>query len=441
MKARKAVGVLQQMPAYKQVPTESHYTAAIRACELSSQFQLALSVYEEMCDLDVYRSQATYEALISVAEKTNHTDEVFRLFDRMREEGVVASTGILNACLWAASKETNVTLSLEIFETMTHNGIPCNEETYTAILSACDNAADGKLALRLYDKMVLDDLIISVEMYQYILWACVKSGMHDEALSLFDRLEAAQFPLDTECFNAAIWACELDGPRLHTRVTHLLRLMKFNGLSRNTKSFNGAISAFLRAGQYDECLEGYKSMDYEMPPAERDELSYELLVIALDAAGRHQDALETYQLAFRKGHFNPWVNQTRLMDVSEFHPAIVRTALMNVFNLIRTGKLSLFNLNIVIGPEEGSNFTPHLGIESNNLESHQLHEDFSYQYRRVNEHNERMDDVVVAFLRNISSLSSSDESSSLSLACERKSIDGRLRLIISRDALAVWKDG
>jgi pentatricopeptide repeat protein len=81
--ARRAVGVLQKMPAYRILPEEIHYTAAIWACEKSDQYQLAISVFDEMKNIGIARSSSTFEALISVAERTKHYSEAVDLFHEM----------------------------------------------------------------------------------------------------------------------------------------------------------------------------------------------------------------------------------------------------------------------------------------------------------------------------------------------------------------------
>jgi hypothetical protein len=70
--ARRAVGILSKMPAYKEMPKQEHYTAVIWACENSDQFKLAMSVFGEMKAANVNRVVKTYEGLISVAEKTQN---------------------------------------------------------------------------------------------------------------------------------------------------------------------------------------------------------------------------------------------------------------------------------------------------------------------------------------------------------------------------------
>lgn len=85
--ARRAVGVLQKMPAYRVYPQQEHYTEVIIACEKSDMYRLAVGVFEEMLSLQMEPTAATYAALISVAEKTDHYDEAVRFFHQMIERG------------------------------------------------------------------------------------------------------------------------------------------------------------------------------------------------------------------------------------------------------------------------------------------------------------------------------------------------------------------
>ena len=102
--ARRAVGILQKMPAYKQQPTEVHYNAAIWACEKSSQYELAKSVADEMRELCISFTSSTFSALISLSEKTNHDHDAISYLDCMIKSNMARSTEIYNTCLLVAKK-------------------------------------------------------------------------------------------------------------------------------------------------------------------------------------------------------------------------------------------------------------------------------------------------------------------------------------------------
>ena len=65
--------------------------------------------------------------------------------------------------------------------------------------------------------------------------------------------------------------------------------------------------------------------------------------------------MEVYLKALRDGYFVPWIKGTRLIDVSNFGVAVAKVALRNILNSIEGGKLSLFDLNIIVSSNSSEN--------------------------------------------------------------------------------------
>jgi pentatricopeptide repeat protein len=116
--ARRAVGILSKMPAYKEIPKQPHYTAAIWACEQGKSYELAISVFEEMKSQKINRVAKTYEALIGVAEKTGHWQEAIDFFNEMESEKIEGTTEIYNSCIWAAEQGGRYDLALQFLKKM-----------------------------------------------------------------------------------------------------------------------------------------------------------------------------------------------------------------------------------------------------------------------------------------------------------------------------------
>ena len=72
---------------------------AIKACEKSDQFSLAMSVYEEMKVRGIARTAVTYAALISVAERTGHHLEAVQIYREIskKDSSIELSADICNA--------------------------------------------------------------------------------------------------------------------------------------------------------------------------------------------------------------------------------------------------------------------------------------------------------------------------------------------------------
>ena len=247
--SRKAVGILSKMPAYREIPVQEHYTAAIWACERGDQFELAMSVYEEMKSKGITPIVSTFEALISVAEKTGHGNECMNLFQEMQGKGIEGSTQAYTSCMWATEQFGRYDLALDLIKEMEGKGIPRDESTYAACIYSCEKVGEGNFALHVIDLMRNEGFLVDTPIYKAAMWACVKNGgMSDVALKLFDEMKSNNLIQNEECYNAAIWACV--GISDWKKAVELLKLMKFEGLSRDTPSFDGALTALQQAGTY-----------------------------------------------------------------------------------------------------------------------------------------------------------------------------------------------
>lgn len=342
--ARRAVGVLQKMPAYRVYPTEEHYTQAIWACEKSDQFALAMSVFEEMKTEDVPRTVSTYEALISVAEKTKHFDEAVALFEDMKRDGLRGTTEAYNACILALDRTGRPEDAFALLQEMEALGVTCDETTFTACMGACEKAGEGDLALRLLDKMTIAGLTLSTPTYNNVLWACVKGGYWEDALRIFREMDEQKVTRNVATFNAAIWAAEIGGDPV--KAVQFLRMMKFEGNQRDTMAFDGTISALAKAGDWAQMMEVLEWMQRD--EVNKSPVTYKIAIECLDQNGHDELIGELYLKALRDGYFSPWIKRTRRMDLRGFTYGIAKIATKTVLLSMIDGKLDVFSLNITV---------------------------------------------------------------------------------------------
>jgi len=344
--ARRAVGVLSKMPAYKQIPREEHYTACIWACEQSDQYELAVSVYEEMRSKDIKCTVKTYEALVSCAEKTGHWQDATMHLDKMYEEGLRGTMNIFNSCLWAADKGENPDLALSLLQRMEAEGVARNANTYAAATYACEKIGASETALHVLDLMRAEGIDVDTPIYRAAMWSCVKGGDYTSALSLFDEIQTRGLQKDDGCYDAAIWACEQAGNS--QRSLMLLRLMKLEGHKRSKISFDGALTALAKAGDWEACIDTFSWMERDTPAVDKSHVTYKVIIDALDAANKPDLVLEYYLLALRDGFFVPWIKGTRTCDLRGMSLPLAKVALRNVLESMRSGKLTVFTLVMAV---------------------------------------------------------------------------------------------
>merc|ERR1712216_226047 len=148
---------------------------------------------------------------------------------------------------------------------------------------------------------------------------------------------------DIDIFTAAIWACDLGGK--HEKAIELLKLAKFNGLRRQTSTYDAALSCLMKAGEPGQCLDLLNWMDTER--VKKSALTYKTVLHALDAAGEEDEMYALYLQALRDGHFSPWVVGTRKCDLTQFTTPVTKVAIQCVLNSMKDGKLAVFNINML----------------------------------------------------------------------------------------------
>ena len=349
--ARKAIKLLDKMRSNNLPPLSSHFTATLWACESTLSYDLAVPVFNDMFHYNIPRLPSTYNAMISISEKTGHWKQAIDFLHMMNDEGLVADTNIYNAAMWAADKGGHWELALDLLKEMESFNIPRDATTYAAVAWACEKGGVGDTALHVLDLMHEDNIDMNIPTYRGAMWACVKSGMWKEALNLFYKMDDEGLSPCMATYTAAIWACEVGNDA--DKAVKLLRLSKIDTRKRDTGGFDGAIRALANQGRGSECKDLLSWMRRDgLTPTQ---LSYSSTIAALiyesDLKGQDPCAIAetTYLEAVRDGYFSPWVEGTRLIDISEqrgFDMPTARLALTNVLRSMKDGTLPLFNLGI-----------------------------------------------------------------------------------------------
>ena len=343
--ARRAVGILSKMPSYKCLPQEIHYTATLWACENSDQFNLAVGVYEEMKAEGIVPTISTFEALTSVAEKTGHWEESLSFLKEMDDLKIKGSTFLFNKCMWSVDKGGHHEVALELLKRMEAENIERDEETYAACVWACEKGGEGEIALHVVDLMKQDGIPLDTQTYKAVMWACVKGGLWQTALDLYNEMIKNRNYIDQDCSNAAIWSYE-QGDQWDKTI-EVLKTMKYEKIALSTMSFDGAISACCKAGEWQQCLDLFAWMDREVPVIEKSHITYKLLIEALDAAKKDKQVTEIYFRAMREGFYIPWVGNTRQVDLRGMSLPLAKAAINNILMSMRKGTLPIFNLSII----------------------------------------------------------------------------------------------
>lgn len=421
--ARRAVGILEKMKAYRVMPNSQHYTAALWACESSNQFEQAVGVFKKMKNEQVPRISDTYAALISCAEKSGYWEEAVEFLKEMRNEGLTPDTQVYNSVMWACDRGGHSELALELLLQMETENVPRDAVTYSAACWAVEKNGVGSVALHVLDLMRAEQIEMNVVTYNAAIWACVKGGMWQEALQVFDELISSGLKGDIDSYNGAIWACEQGV--LADKAVELLREIKLKGMKRKTMSFDGALMALEKAGDWEQCLELMKWMTLEK--VSKDRTTYGAVLTALDNAGQLELVSQVYTVCVREGHYLQWRPGTRTMDVSRYPPAVAKAAVASVLTSIKSGTLGLFNLNIIIG--HSSDAVVEDVPEDNCLLEHDLMSPIACGSGK---------DDLRTILTNYISSSLLDPNKKLTMDYVEDPESGDIKLVIPRNSLTEW---
>lgn len=317
--ARRAVGILSKMPAYKVEPTIDHYNAALWACENSDAYELGQSVYLEMLDLNIQTNINSFEAIISLAERTSHYEDMDRYYQDMKDQQFIGTTAIFNSLLWSCDKAHRYDKALEYLSIMEENNIKRDETSYSAALQACENAFQdgGVTALHILDLIKYEGIDLNIITANSIIWACVRNyplPMATEALELFDSLDSLNIPKNVDTYNGAIWAYEASNNL--EKAFELLRLMKFERIERSIVSFNGVLSVFMKNIREDlkqQFLDIFTWIGRDGLQANVE--TYHIAIEAMDKLNDEKETMEFYLKAMRENKISPWFKDTRMIGL------------------------------------------------------------------------------------------------------------------------------
>ena len=211
------------------------YTNAIRACEATGSWEVALQLVEQMeasCSLGMSSNVST-SCLLSVVAQASAWQIALLLLDE--KSGLSADVVACSAALHACGKAGQWPWALELLEQAEKNGIEstilCN-----AAITACDFSAQWQRALWLLWRMKQfgDPDAIS---FSAAISACEKQW--EFALALLGEMRGHGLKPSTVAFSAALTALS---PREWQRALVLLGEMKLQQLCPNDVTYTTVIS-------------------------------------------------------------------------------------------------------------------------------------------------------------------------------------------------------
>jgi len=161
-------------------------------------------------------------------------------------------------------------------------------------------------------------------------------------------MEAAGVAPNTITYNAAISACEKGGE--WERALELLGGMEAAGVAPNTVTYNAAISACEKGGKWERALELLDGM--EAAGVAPDTVTYSAAIEALPTT-ELATARELCKEATAKGMYEVW-NRQGMLDLHNLTAAVTKALLLNVLYEYAEGERTISDLTVITGQGHGS---------------------------------------------------------------------------------------
>ena len=295
----KALAMLKKMGEQNVAPTEHHFGALLQAARRAKQCDMALGLFDLMVrKYFIKRNAVVYNIMIATAGEAQKLDLVLELLGKMDMEGVVRDAFTYSAAIGACERmgqwQHAISLYLDMLEKSVEDGsrgggVRPNVVILNNVLNACATGRQWKLALRLLvesrDVGVVPDAIS----YSSVITACGYAKQPVTAKRIFDSM--AESIRDTGAFNAMLTAYERAGE--WQEALALFREMGTHTCAPDSKSYTIVMMACGHARQWQKCLDLYGEMQRAGVP--RDTITYNTMISALQNAGQWSEARELLQ--------------------------------------------------------------------------------------------------------------------------------------------------
>eukprot|EP00439_Symbiodinium_sp_Y106_P038595 s2888_g4.t1 len=232
-------------------PNVVGYNAAVTACGIYSQWQIAFGILEWMKRRSVQADLWSYNALINAVEVAASWELALQLLEEAGQLQLAPDSFSFGSCISACEASGEWQVALHLLAQMELQGlletIPCN-----AAISVCATGHQWQHAAAVLQDMCKKRLQIDIIGVNAAISACARSARWEEALSLLRAVNALQLQCTVVSCNAATTACEKSGE--WQLALALLQEMQQRLMESTVISFGAAISACQKGSQWDAAL-------------------------------------------------------------------------------------------------------------------------------------------------------------------------------------------
>lgn len=319
----KARGLFNRMGALGVPKNTITYTTLIVGITKSRNFdqRLLLDVHQMMVEDNMKRNGAIFGAVIAAAEKLGDFDLTLSLLEQMKAEGVATTSFVYHSAISACGKAGRLDRAVELLNEMKERKVERTSVTYSLLMNACRRSGEWIRALQFIDDMELD----------FNSGVCKTNSVNVSQLSDADCPAESLVGLkpDTIVYSTAISVCV--GSKQWGLALELLERMEQLLIPRNVVTYNTVIEALSNAGE-----------------TARAEIVYQSALRTGVYNHWHRSSQHHNTQRDRQRIIDDKVSKSEIMDLHNFPVAVAKTAVMLVLGEMCTGSIPMADPLVII---------------------------------------------------------------------------------------------
>lgn len=226
------------------------YNAAIHACHLGTQGEIAKNVFKDMRSSQVVPDMASYNSVIAACSKDESIpfSQIWLLVDELSHARLQPNASTFNSAICACERRQHWECALFVFSEMQEQKISPTLPTFGALISACRHSTHWPLAISLLSAMETCCLKPDLVAVNAAISACETGGHWELAVQLLLNIRQRGMEPDIISYNAAISACENAGQ--WQWALWLLQDLKGAGLDPDIVTYTSVIAACAMGKQW-----------------------------------------------------------------------------------------------------------------------------------------------------------------------------------------------
>ncbi|KAM3569782.1 hypothetical protein VYU27_008131 [Nannochloropsis oceanica] len=229
--------------------------AALGACRIGKQWQLAASIFDSARSQEVEPSLVLFNAVLGVYATAQQTGKVLETLEEMRFRGVRPDEFTYNTAIGAFAKVGDFRQAGQWLSVMSWEGVSASTVTYNCVLDACANGGNPQKAAELFQEMKDRKVGVDHVTYGSLIHAFAKGGQWEAALKYLEEMRQPSSGVKPNNFVycSAMSACNRGNePALALTLLDQMRIQ--DNVAPDQYTINEALNACAKGGMCERAL-------------------------------------------------------------------------------------------------------------------------------------------------------------------------------------------